>query len=85
MRDYYERWQVENFQAGAGDGMRLDRVRVSYPAKLDFLQSQWIKVFEELGHASIRTGFAKSSAGAVTVTNAINASKGERSHAGAAF
>ncbi|MCJ1314327.1 hypothetical protein MMC25_008008 [Agyrium rufum] len=52
---------------------------------MDVLQSQWMKVFEELGHATSTTGFAESSSGAVTVTNAVDSSKGERSHAGTAF
>jgi choline dehydrogenase-like flavoprotein len=52
---------------------------------VDLLQSRWIEAFEELGHSMSTTGFAKSSAGTVTVTNVIDSSKGERSHAGTAF
>ena len=86
MRDCYRRWQAENSGLKVDEDVAsLGRVQTSYPRTMDFLQSQWIKVFEELGHATRTTGFAESSAGAVTVTNAIDASKGERSHAGTAF
>jgi choline dehydrogenase-like flavoprotein len=86
MRDCYRRWQAESSERRVNDDPgSLDRVQTSYPRTMDFLQSQWKKVFEELGHATSTTGFAKSSAGAVTVTSAINSSKGERSHAGIAL
>jgi choline dehydrogenase-like flavoprotein len=89
MKDCYERWQqVESSRPSvdddAGSGS-LDRVQTSYPRTMDVLQTQWMKAFEELGHATTATGFTKSSAGAVTVTNAVDSSKGERSHAGTAF
>lgn len=83
MEDCYKRWQTESPGEKADDD--LDRVQTSFPRALDVLQSQWMKAFEELGHTSTATGFVKSSAGAVTVTNAIDASKAERSHAGTAF
>jgi choline dehydrogenase-like flavoprotein len=86
MKDCYQRWQAEGSEPTVNDDVgSLDRVQTSYPRTMDFLQSQWMKAFEELGHATSTTGFAKSSAGAVTVTNAIDSSKGERSHAGTAF
>ena len=86
MRDCYRRWQAENSGSRVNDDERsLDRVQTSYPRTLDIPQSRWLKVFEELGHATSTTGFAESSAGAVTVTNAVDVSKGERSHAGTAF
>jgi choline dehydrogenase-like flavoprotein len=88
MRDCYGRWQAESSlgsRVNDDDGGSLDRVQVSYPRTMDFLQSQWMKVFEELGHATCTSGFTESSAGAVTVTNAVDSSKGERSHAGTAF
>ncbi|KAL3419613.1 choline dehydrogenase [Phlyctema vagabunda] len=85
MRDCYERWQAENSGPRVKDDASPDRVQTSFPRAMDVLQSKWMKAFEELGHAKINTGFAESSAGAVTVTNAIDSSKGERSHAGTAF
>jgi choline dehydrogenase-like flavoprotein len=86
MRDCYRRWQAENSGPRVNDDVGpIDRVQTSYPRTMDILQSQWIKTFEELGHATSTTGFAESSAGAVTVTNAIDSSKGERSHAGTSF
>lgn len=86
MRDCYRLWQAESSGPRVNDDVgSLDRVQTSYPRTIDVLQSQWMKSFEELGHATSTTGFAESSAGAVTVTNAIDASKGERSHAGTAF
>lgn len=88
MRDCYKRWQAE--QSGsprvADDTESLDRVKTSYPRTMDLLQTQWIKAFEELGRATQTTGFAQSVGGAaVIISNAIDASKGERSHAGTAF
>jgi len=44
-----------------------------------------VEAFEELGCPTKATGFTESSAGAVNVTNAIDSSKGERSHAGTAY
>ncbi|CAO2654094.1 Nn.00g108270.m01.CDS01 [Neocucurbitaria sp. VM-36] len=86
MRDCYRRWQAKSSGLKVIDDVgSLDRVQTSYPRTIDVLQSQWMKAFEELGHATSTTGFAESSAGAVTVTNAIDSSKGERSHAGIAF
>jgi choline dehydrogenase-like flavoprotein len=86
MKDCYRRWEAEGSEPRVNDDVgSLDRVQTSYPRTMDFLQLQWIKAFEELGHATTTTGFAKSSAGAVTVTNAIDSSKGVRSHAGTAF
>jgi choline dehydrogenase-like flavoprotein len=86
MEDCYRRWQSENSGPEArGDAELLDRVQTSFPRTLDTLQLQWIKAFEELGYTTCPTGFAESSEGAVTVTNAIDSSKGERSHSGTAF
>jgi choline dehydrogenase-like flavoprotein len=86
MRDCYRRWQTESSELGGNDSVgSLDRVQTSYPRTMDVLQLQWIKVFEQLGHATSPTGFAESSTGAVTVANAVDSSKGERSHAGTAF
>jgi choline dehydrogenase-like flavoprotein len=83
MADCYKRFQVESPGAKVDDG--LDHVQTSFPNAMDVLQSQWHEAFEELGHESSPTGFIKSSAGAVTVTNAIDASKAERSHAATAY
>jgi choline dehydrogenase-like flavoprotein len=83
MADCYQRWQTESPVAQAND--ELDHVQTSFPRALDVLQSQWLEAFEELGHATNTTGFVGSAAGAVTVTNAIDASKAERSHAATAF
>ncbi|KAF3034571.1 hypothetical protein E8E11_004861 [Didymella keratinophila] len=83
MVDCYKRWQVESPGAKVNDG--LDHVQTSFPKVLDMLQSQWLEAFEELGHAKSTTGFVESSAGGVTVTNAIDSSKAERSHAATAF
>ncbi|CAG5146693.1 uncharacterized protein ALTATR162_LOCUS1920 [Alternaria atra] len=86
MRDCYRRWQAEHSGSSVGDDTgSLDRVQTSYPRTLDLLQSRWMEAFEELGHSRSTAGFVESSAGAVTVTNAIDCSKGERSHAGTAF
>lgn len=79
MEDAYERWQSEGSEAGG------ERIRTSYPKSLDVLQTKWVEAFEELGHPTDTTGFVDSTAGAVTITNAIDASKGERSHAGMAL
>jgi choline dehydrogenase-like flavoprotein len=79
----YERWWSGSVKDEDGDS--LDRVRTSRPRALDELQSLWVQSFEELGHETCETGFVDSSAGAVNVSNAIDASKGERSHAGTAF
>lgn len=49
------------------------------------LQRTWVQAFEELSHETRKTGFQESAAGAVTVSNAIDAAKGERSHAGTAY
>jgi choline dehydrogenase-like flavoprotein len=86
MADCYRWWQlVCSEPAGDADGNNRDRVKTSFPRKLDLLQTKWIEAFEELGHETSATGFAQSSAGAVTVTNAIDPSKGERSDAATSF
>lgn len=86
MKYCYRRWQTESSEPRGDDDVGpQDRVQTSFPRAMDDLQKQWVKVFEELGHATSTTGFAESSAGAVTVTNAIDSSKAERSHAGTAF
>lgn len=86
MRDCYRRWQNRSSGVRVNDDVgSLDRVQVSYPRTMDVLQSRWMDVFEQIGHATSTTGFTESSAGAVTVTNAVDPSKGERSHAGTAF
>jgi choline dehydrogenase-like flavoprotein len=82
MRGCYARWQEGAEPKEKAD---LDRVQTSFPRKLDVLQQKWLTAFEEMGHVTQTTGFAQSEAGAVTVTNAIDAAKGERSHAGTAF
>ncbi|EMD85761.1 hypothetical protein COCC4DRAFT_34694 [Bipolaris maydis ATCC 48331] len=86
MSDCYRRWQAE--QSGPkvdDDGVSLDRVQTSYPRTWDLLQNRWVEAFEELGCPTRATGFTESSAGAINVTNAIDSSKGERSHAGTAY
>nr|OQO30967.1 hypothetical protein B0A51_01772 [Rachicladosporium sp. CCFEE 5018] len=83
MEDCYERWHTVTSRES--DGGSDERIRTSYPHELDELQTHWIKAFEELGHSTTATGFNESSPGAVTITNAIDASKGERSHAATAF
>ena len=86
MRDCYRRWQADDAGPRVNDeGRSLDGVKTSCPSKLDVLQSLWMKAFEELGHPTGATGFVKCSAGAVTVDNAVDDAKGERSHAGTAF
>ncbi|KAF2647343.1 GMC oxidoreductase [Lophiostoma macrostomum CBS 122681] len=86
MKDCYRRWQHEGSESRVNNDVgSLDRVQTSYPRTMDVLRLQWIKAFEELGHATSTTGFTESSAGAVTVTNAVDSSIGERSHAGTAF
>lgn len=86
MKECYKRWHAGSSGARVNDDVEsLDRVQTSFPRNLDILQTRWIEAFEELGHATSTTGFVESSAGAVTVTNAIDSSKGERSHAGTAF
>jgi choline dehydrogenase-like flavoprotein len=81
MKECYDRWQNE----GSGPRGKNDRVQTSFPRTLDVLQSQWIESFKELGHETYPTSFAPSSAGGVTVTNAIDSSIAERSHAATAF
>lgn len=81
MGDCYERWCVE----GRGPKEDEECVKTSFPKTLDVLQQKWVQAFEELGHATEKTGFVQSAVGAVTITNAIDAAKGERSHAGTAF
>jgi len=83
MRGCYSRWQAEQSRPRVNDD--VDRVQTSYPRTMGLLQSHWLKAFEELGHSTDTSGFTESSPGAVTVTNAIDSSKGERSHAGTAF
>ena len=83
MRGCYSRWQAEQSRPRVNDD--VDRVQTSYPCTMGLLQSHWLKAFEELGHSTDTSGFTQSSPGAVTVTNAIDSSKGERSHAGTAF
>ncbi|EUC42719.1 GMC oxidoreductase [Bipolaris oryzae ATCC 44560] len=86
MSDCYRRWQAEQSSPTVDDdGVSLDRVRTSYPRKWDLLQTRWVEAFEELGCPTRTTGFSESSAGAVNVRNAIDSSKGERSHAGTAY
>ncbi|CAI6336732.1 unnamed protein product [Periconia digitata] len=86
MRGCYARWERRGGESCTEDDDGVeDRVRTSYPRELDFLQEQWGKVFEELGCEATRSGFAESVVGAVTVSNAVDAEKGERSHAGTAF
>lgn len=86
MGNCYSRWQAKHPDYKVDDGAgSLDGIQTSYPRTMGFLQSRWMEAFEELGHPTGTTGFAESSAGAVTVTNAIDSSKGERSHAGIAF
>jgi choline dehydrogenase-like flavoprotein len=86
MKDCYKRWQADCHGATAKSEMGAsDRVRTSYSRTTDVLQSEWLKSFEELGHATCATGFSESSTGAVNVSNAVDSSKGERSHAGTAF
>lgn len=75
MRGCYERW--------GGDGG--ERVKTSFPKELDVLQGKWLEAFEELGCERQETGFKRSVAGALTVANALDGEKGERSHAGMAF
>nr|OQO29293.1 hypothetical protein B0A51_04087 [Rachicladosporium sp. CCFEE 5018] len=83
MQDCYDRWHVVTDREN--DGGSEERIRTCYPHELDELQKRWHPAFEELGHVSPATGFAESLPGAVTITNAIDASKGERSHAATAF
>ena len=86
MEDCYQRWQSVGSNPPQDDHKEFpDRVKTSYPSSMDILQTQWIKTFEELGHSEGSSGFSKSSLGAVTITNAVDSSKGERSHAGTAF
>ncbi|KAH7394091.1 hypothetical protein DE146DRAFT_757568 [Phaeosphaeria sp. MPI-PUGE-AT-0046c] len=85
MLDCYKRFQ--NVQSGAtnDDAASEERVQVSRPRTLDLLQEHWLKAFEELGHETGTSGFAASRVEALTIDNAIDASKGERSHGGTAF
>ncbi|XP_014557863.1 hypothetical protein COCVIDRAFT_96103 [Bipolaris victoriae FI3] len=86
MSDCYRRWQTEQSSPAVNDnGASPDRVKTSYPRTWDLLQTRWVEAFEELGCPTRATGFTESSAGAVNVTNAIDSSKGERSHAGTAY
>ena len=85
MRDCYERWQAEDPQGGSEVVGTEERVKTSFPKELDMLQRTWVHAFEELGYETHKTGFQESAAGAVTVSNAIDAAKGERSHAGTAY
>lgn len=86
MKDHYARWQNEGSGPRKENGDCFeDRVQTSFPRNFDALQSNWIKAFEELGHETCSTGFVKSSSGALTITNALDSSKAERSHAGIAL
>lgn len=86
MRKCYGRWQNESLGGKKNTDERpQDRVQTSFPRSLDTLQSNWIKAFEELGHETCSTGFTRSSSGAVTITNAVDTGKAERSHAGIAL
>ncbi|CAE7193136.1 hypothetical protein PTNB73_09379 [Pyrenophora teres f. teres] len=84
--DCNRRWQAEQSRPSVDEDVgSLDHVQTSFPRTMDLIQSRWMEAFKELGHSTNPTGFVESSAGAVSVTNAIDVSKGERSHAGTAF
>jgi len=85
MEGCYGRWWRGEGEGDENGEPGLDRVRTSYPKVWDGLQSLWVRAFEELGYGSCKTGFGGSEVGAVNVSNAIDAGKGERSHAGTAF
>ena len=85
MQDCYKRWQAEEPQGESKVFGTEGRVKTSFPKELDMLQRTWVQAFEELGHETRQTGFQESAAGAITVSNAIDAAKGERSHAGTAY
>jgi choline dehydrogenase-like flavoprotein len=85
-KDCYKRWQNEGSRPRVNDDEGpLERVQTSFPRNIDVFQSKWIETFEELGHATRSTGFTESSVGAVTVTNAVDSSISERSHAATVF
>lgn len=87
MRECYERWQAEGPTAVVNDGKKgaQERVKTSFPRQLDVLQRKWLEAFEELGHETQRTKFGTSIPGALTIANALDGERGERSHAGTAF
>ncbi|OAK95280.1 alcohol oxidase [Phaeosphaeriaceae sp. SRC1lsM3a] len=85
MRDCYERFQHVQSGAANDDAASEERVQVSRPRTLDFLQEHWLKAFESLGHKTGTSEFCESRAAALTIDNAVDASKGERSHGGTAF
>jgi choline dehydrogenase-like flavoprotein len=86
MKDCYKRWQNEGSGPRANDDEGSpERVQTSFPKSIDVLQSKWMKAHEELGHATMTTGFTESFVGAVTAANAIDSSISERSHAATAF
>ncbi|MCO5613595.1 hypothetical protein L7F22_067872 [Adiantum nelumboides] len=77
MKDAYQRWSTL--------GNEEERVKTSFPKQLDILQTTWLDIFKELSYSTGTSCFANSEVQAVTITNAIDSSRGERSHAGKAF
>lgn len=59
MRDCYKRFQHVQSAATTADSNYDERVQVSRPLNLDFLQSHWLKAFEELGYTPGTSGFSE--------------------------
>lgn len=60
-------------------------VQASYPATVHVMQKAWTDAIQDLGYGSSRNPVEGDVLGGSTTTNAIDSSRGERSHAGVAF
>jgi choline dehydrogenase-like flavoprotein len=60
-------------------------VQASYPVTLYPMQKAWADAIQDLGYSSSKNPVEGDVLGGSTTTNAIDSSRGERSHAGVAF
>lgn len=60
-------------------------VHVSYPVTVHLMQKAWADTIQDVGYGSSKNPVEGDVLGGSTTTNAVDSSKGERSHAGVAF
>jgi choline dehydrogenase-like flavoprotein len=79
--------QIPTFGAEDGDGSRNNDVGIqaSYPVTPHVLQKAWVESIQDLGYNSSKDPLDGEVIGGSTTRNALDAKKGERSHAGIAF
>ncbi|TVY73267.1 Dehydrogenase citC [Lachnellula suecica] len=68
-----------------GKGDDPEGIQASFPVTPHVLQKAWVEAIRELGCESGHDPAGGETVGGSTTTNAIDAEKGERSHAGVAF